>query len=52
MQHLFYSIPYPEKDLHVVRKPDPLIVGSSSHTLGVSEHIFGQSLHPQGRSSD
>lgn len=49
MRHLLYSLPYPEKNQHVVRKPDPLIVGSSSHALGNTEHILGKSLHPKAR---
>ena len=45
MQYVLHTLPYPEKDLNVVREPDPLIVGSSSHVLGASEHILGKSLH-------
>lgn len=44
MQHFLHSLPYPEKNLHVVRPPDPLIVGSSSHVLGKTVHIPGRSL--------
>lgn len=46
MQHFLASLPYPKKDRHVVRGPDPLIVGSTHHVIGHSEHILGQSLHP------
>ncbi|NNC99765.1 MAG: polyphosphate kinase 2, partial [Gammaproteobacteria bacterium] len=49
MQHFLSTLPYPEKDKSVVRSPDPLIVGSSSHVLGSTEHILGKSLHPKTR---
>jgi len=52
MQHFLTSMPYPDKDKHVVRGPDPLIVGSSSHVIGASEHIIGRSLHPELRRSE
>lgn len=45
MQHFLASLPYPNKDHHVVRGPDPLIVGATHHVIGNSEHIFGHSLH-------
>ena len=46
MQHFLWSLPYPDKNQHVVRKPDPLIVGSSAHVIGKNEHILGKTLHP------
>ncbi len=46
MQHFLQVLPYPKKDLHVVRGPDPLIVGHSAQVIGRSEHILGASLHP------
>jgi len=49
MQHFLASLPYPDKDQHVVRGPDPLIVGSTAHVIGRSEHILGKSLHPDLR---
>jgi polyphosphate kinase 2 len=49
MKHFLHSLPYPEKDLHVVGRPDPLIVGSSLDVIGRSEHILGRSLHPEQR---
>lgn len=49
MQHFLSALPYPNKDLHVVRGPDPLIVGSSSDVIGRSDHILGKSLHPSHR---
>ncbi|MGI9334111.1 MAG: polyphosphate kinase 2 [Gammaproteobacteria bacterium] len=49
MQHFLSSLPYPEKDRHIVHGPDPLIVGSSAHVIGNSGHILGKSLHPEQR---
>lgn len=46
MQHFLSSLDYPDKDRHVVRNPDPLIVGISQHVIGNNEHILGRSLHP------
>jgi polyphosphate kinase 2 len=45
MQHFLHSLDYPEKDPHVVRQPDPLLVGHSQHVIGRSKHIFGPSLN-------
>ena len=49
MMHFLASLPYAEKDTHVVRAPDPLIVGSSADVIGKSDHILGKSLHPDQR---
>jgi polyphosphate kinase 2 (PPK2 family) len=49
MQHFLASLPYAGKDAHVVRSPDPLIVGNSAHVLGNTTHILGKSLHPKQR---
>jgi polyphosphate kinase 2 len=49
MQHFLASLPYPDKDQHIARGPDPLIVGSTAHVIGRSEHILGKSLHPDLR---
>ena len=38
MQHFLSTLPYPEKDLHVVGHPDPLIVGATADVIGHSEH--------------
>ena len=46
MQHFLSSLDYTGKDTHVVRPPDPLIVGVSEHVIGNSDHILGRSLHP------
>ena len=46
MQHFLASLPYPNKDRHVVHGPDPLIVGSSGQVIGNDVHILGKSLNP------
>ncbi len=46
MQHFLSSLDYPDKDKHIVRGPDSLIVGSSQHVIRHSAHILGKSLHP------
>ncbi|MHA3914564.1 polyphosphate kinase 2 [Halovulum sp. GXIMD14793] len=46
MRHFLWSLPYPNKDTHVVRPPDPLILGSSAAVIGNSERILGRPLHP------
>lgn len=49
MQHFLRALPYPGKDEHVVRGPDPLLVGSSHHVISQNEHILGRSIHPDMR---
>ena len=49
MRHFLASLPYPDKNEHVLRHPDPLIVGSSVHVIGGSEHILGKTMHPEQR---
>ncbi|MEQ1771039.1 MAG: polyphosphate kinase 2 [Devosia sp.] len=46
MQFLLSSLPYPDRDNHVVHGPDPLIVGSSSAVIGQDSAIFGRTVHP------
>ena len=46
MLHFLASLPYPNKDRHIVHGPDPLIVGSSGQVIGNDEHILGKSLSP------
>ncbi len=41
MQHFLASLPYPNKDEHVVHGPDPLIVGEFRHVIGTSRHGLG-----------
>jgi polyphosphate kinase 2 len=45
MQHFLATLPYPNKDNHVVHGPDPLIVGATHHIVGNSEHVFGHSVN-------
>jgi polyphosphate kinase len=47
MRHFLSTLPYPDKDPHVVHAPDPLIVGSTVHVIGRDQHILGKSLHPE-----
>ena len=49
MQHFLASLPYPDKNTHVVRGPDPLIVGAGNHVISRNDHILGKSLHPDMR---
>ena len=41
MQHFLASLDYPEKDEHVVRGPDPLIVGTPSQVIEKDRHLWG-----------
>jgi polyphosphate kinase 2 len=41
MQHFLSEIDYPGKNRHIVRGPDPLIVGSSSHVIEKDRHLWG-----------
>jgi polyphosphate kinase 2 len=47
MQHFLSTLPYPNKNQHIVRGPDPLIVGHSSQVIGTASHILGSTLHPE-----
>ena len=49
MQHFLSSLPYPNKDLSIVRGPDPLIVGSTAHVIGNDMHIIEKTVHPNLR---
>lgn len=49
MKHFLSSLDYPKKNRQVVGHPDPLLIGSSRHVIGRSDHIFGASLHPDHR---
>lgn len=44
MQHFLWHLPYPNKNAKIVRGPDPLIVGSSSHVIGTADHVLGAKL--------
>ena len=41
MQHFLSNLPYPDKDEHVVRGPDPLIVGNPSQVIEKDRHLWG-----------
>jgi len=47
MHHFLASLSYPNKNKHVVRGSDPLIVGNASSVIIQDEHILGKTLHPQ-----
>ncbi|WP_083656172.1 polyphosphate kinase 2 [Mongoliimonas terrestris] len=49
MQHFLSTLPYPNKDEHVVIGPDPLIVGHSSHVIGRDTTILTKTVHPDRR---
>ncbi len=49
MLHFLNSIDYPDKDLHIVTPPDPLIVQSTDQVVHSADHILGASLHPDLR---
>ena len=41
MQHFLAALDYPDKDTHVVRGPDPLIVGTPSLVIEKDSHLWG-----------
>ena len=41
MQHFLSLLDYPDKDEHVVRGPDPLIVGTPSQVIEKDRHLWG-----------
>jgi polyphosphate kinase 2 len=47
LQFFLSSIDYPDRDPHVVRGPDPLIVGSTAAVLGHSDTILQRVTHPE-----
>nr|WP_297348534.1 polyphosphate kinase 2 [uncultured Glaciecola sp.] len=47
MHHFLASLPYPNKNTHVIKEADPLIVGNAAHVIIEDKHILGKSLHPQ-----
>tara|TARA_R110002096_G_scaffold429445_1_gene642317 strand:+ start:152 stop:1168 length:1017 start_codon:yes stop_codon:yes gene_type:complete len=47
IHHFLASLSYPNKNKHVVRGADPLIVGNASNVIVQDEHILGKTLHPQ-----
>ncbi|MGI9386615.1 MAG: polyphosphate kinase 2 [Methyloligellaceae bacterium] len=51
MQHFLASLPYPDKDTHLVRGADPLIVGTTDHVIGRTQNILNKTVHPDLRRS-
>ena len=49
IKHFLNTLPYPDKDLRVIGRYDPLIVGASGYVIGASDHILGKSIHPDLR---
>ncbi len=43
MRHFLAHLPYPEKNVRIIKKPDPLIVGESAHVIGSSSRTSDQS---------
>lgn len=51
LRHFLNEIPYPDKDLKIIKQPDPLIVCRSSDGIVNGEHILGKTMHPDQRRS-
>jgi len=49
IRHFLSTLDYPDKDMRVVKGPDPLIVGHGGQAVTHAEHILGKSLHPDQR---
>ncbi|WP_442969992.1 polyphosphate kinase 2 [Roseovarius sp. ZX-A-9] len=49
MLHFLSMLDYPDKDPEIAVAPDPLIVCNAQHVIHNASHIFGKSLHPEGR---
>ncbi|GAA0857091.1 polyphosphate kinase 2 [Aliiglaciecola litoralis] len=47
MRHFLASLPYDNKNTHLIKGADPLIVGPASTIIKEDTHILGKSLHPQ-----
>ncbi len=55
LQHFLSALPYAAKDRRIVSGPDPLIVGSSAHVIGMGHEIINKTVHPalkRGRTED
>lgn len=46
LQHFLSCLDYPDKNHHVVDRPDPLIVGHAATVIEEDSHILGKTLHP------
>ena len=51
MRHFLASLDYPDKDMDVVKAPDPKIVHHADAVIHGSDHILASSLHPKTRKS-
>jgi len=49
MRHFLSTLDYPGKDVAVVGRPDPLIVGQAAQVLRGSGHILDAATHPSVR---
>ena len=49
MRHFLSALPYPNKNLHVVHDPDPLIVGSASYVIGRDDGLIGKAMPAPGK---
>lgn len=49
MQSFLSVLPYPDRDPHVVRGPDPLIVGTTGAVLGQPDGLLDRAMHPAMR---
>lgn len=47
MQYFLHELPYPNKDKHIAKAPDPLIVGRAATVIERDNHILGKTLHPE-----
>ncbi len=47
MKHFLNSLDYPDKNEHIVKATDPLVVGKAATIIENDEHILAKSLHPK-----
>jgi polyphosphate kinase 2 len=47
MKHFLNSLDYPDKNEHIVKAPDPLVVGKAATVIENDEHILAKTLHPK-----
>lgn len=52
MSHFLSTLPYDNKNTHLIKGADPLIVGPASTVIKSDAHILGKSLHPQQKKRD
>ncbi|MFT6268709.1 MAG: polyphosphate kinase 2 [Alphaproteobacteria bacterium] len=46
MHHFLTDLAYPDKNTHLIRGADSLIVGNASNVIVEDRHILGKTLHP------